>query len=467
MSKPILLWLRRDLRLADHPALQAACAQGAPVIPVFLWDEGVEAMGPAPRLRLEQSLAKLSEALAVRGSRLILRRGGAAQTLAALARDTGAQAIYWSRLYDPQGRATGEAVKAIDGVETRSFPGHLLAEPWVVKTGQGGFYKVYTPFWKALRDQVSPDLGAPPSQIPAPDAWPSGDSLDDWDLGGGMRRGRAIVASHNRAGEAAASDRLTAFLEEDLHRYGAERDVPAAGATSDLSAALSLGEIAPQRIWAEAMRAWEQGTSGAEKFLKELVWRDFAQHLAFHTPHLITDNWRDGWQAFPWNRDVTGDVRAWMQGRTGVPLVDAGMRELHVTGRMHNRVRMVAASYLTKHLLTHWKVGADFFAAHLTDWDPASNAMGWQWVAGCGPDAAPYFRIFNPETQAEKFDANAAYRRRWIAEGQKDPGADALAFFDVVPERWRLAPDALYPSPIVDHKAARARALEAYEQMKS
>lgn len=278
-----------------------------------------------------------------------------------------------------------------------------------------------------------------------------------------MRRGAAVVAAHQAPGEAAALERLDRFVETGIGGYAKCRDLPAGEGTSTLSDALSLGEIGPRTLWHRAGEAARQGAAGAETWMKQLVWRDFAYHLMYHTPHLLSDNWRPGWQAFPWSTERTdpGFV-AWTRGRTGIPLVDAAMREMYVTGRMHNRARMIAASYLTKHLMIHWKLGMDWFADCLTDWDPAANAMGWQWVAGCGPDAAPYFRIFNPETQAQKFDADGSYRRRWIAEGEREPSETALAYFDAVPRHWGLRPDAAYPAPVVPLDLGRKRALEAY-----
>lgn len=459
MTRPILLWLRRDLRLTDNPALTAACDSGAPVIPVWV-DDG--SGGAAARLRLGLSLAALADDLAARGSRLILRRGAPAQVLADLARETGAQAVYWSRLYDRDGQQAGQAVKQALAVEARSFPGHLLFEPWTVETGQGGPYKVYTPFWKALRGR---DPGAPlpaPGRIPAPECWPGSERLEDWAMGAAMQRGEAIVASHAVVGESAAQGRLGAFCAHTIAQYREGRDFPARPATSDLSENLTTGEISPRTVWAAGWRAVEEGKPGAETFVKELVWREFAHHLAFHYPDLDRANWREGWDDFPWNTEMTDAVTAWVQGRTGVPFVDAGMRQMHVTGRMHNRARMVAASYLTKHLLTDWRVGLEVFAHHLTDWDPASNALGWQWVAGCGPDAAPFFRIFNPQTQAEKFDPDGTWCRRWIAEIQPDPPQAARDAFAVMPRAWGLNADAQYPAPVVDHRAARQRALDAY-----
>ncbi|MFC2969054.1 cryptochrome/photolyase family protein [Acidimangrovimonas pyrenivorans] len=467
-TTPILCWLRRDLRRADHPMLAAAAATGRPVIPVFLCDECVETLGAAPKWRLGEAVGAFGEVLEGIGSGLVLRRGRALEQLQRLIEETGAGAVWWSRLYDPAAQARDTGVKAAlraQGIDARSFPGHLLHEPWTVRTGQGGYYKVYTPYWKAVRGRP---VEAPLSRVTAlrpPAAWPPSDNLADWALGAAMRRGAAVVARHAAVGEAAAEDRLAEFLDRRISGYRAGRDLPAGNATSRLSENLVLGEIGPRRIWHAARRLWEDGIGGAETFLKELVWREFAYHLLHHFPELGTANWRPEWDGFPWRGD-NDDAERWRRGMTGEPFVDAALREMYVTGTMHNRARMVAASYLTKHLLTDWRVGREWFEDCLIDWDPASNAMGWQWVAGCGPDAAPYFRIFNPAGQAEKFDPDGAYRRRFVAELSDRPGAEALAFFDAVPGRWGLRPDTPYPAPLVDLAAGRARALAAYQGFK-
>ncbi|GGD30948.1 cryptochrome/photolyase family protein [Sinisalibacter lacisalsi] len=466
-TAPILLWLRRDLRLADHPALDAAARSGRPVIPVFIRDDSVDNLGAAAKFRLGLSVAALGKELADHGSRLVLRSGPASAVLDALVDETGAGAVHWSRLYDPEAIVRDSAVKAAlkaRGVAAESFPGHVLFEPWTVETGQGGPYRVYSPFWRGVRGREPGEPLARPGRLPAPEAWPGGERLADWRLGAAMNRGAEVVAAHARPGEAAAADRLAEFIEEKAQDYKAKRDFPGVDATSNLSENLTYGEISPRQIWAAGQRAMEEGKAGAEHFLKELVWREFAYHLMFHTPGILTGNWRPEWDAFPWNTDEDApEVVAWKQGRTGEPFVDAAMREMHVTGRMHNRARMIAASYLTKHLMTHWKIGRDWFADHLTDWDVAANAMGWQWVAGSGPDAAPYFRVFNPATQLEKFDPAGAYRRAWIAEGQARPPATARAYFDAVPRAWGLSPEMAYPAPVVDLAQGRARALAAFD----
>lgn len=466
-TSPVILWLRRDLRLTDHPALCAAVARGAPVIPVFIHDDAVASLGAAPKWRLGLGLGALDKALRDKGSRLILRRGQALGELRKLIAETGARAVYWSRLYDPQAQTRDAAVKEAlkgEGVEARSFGGHLMFEPWTVETKTGGFYRVYTPMWNAVRGrEVDAPLPAP-SRIAAPEAWPACDLLADWGLGVAMNRGADVVRAHVRLGEAAAQDRLAEFIDRWVGRYDKTRDQPHVAGTSLLSENLALGEISPHQCWHAGQRAMAEGKVGAETFLKELVWREFGYHLMYHTPHLLSGNWKPDWDAFPWNEyEDHPHVVAWKQGRTGIRFVDAAMREMYVTGRMHNRGRMIVASYLTKHLMSHWKIGLKWFGDCLIDWDPASNAMGWQWAAGSGPDAAPYFRVFNPVTQLDKFDPKGEYVAQWIAEGRKTPSDSALSYFDAVPRRWGLSPQDPYPAPVVTADEGRKAALAAYE----
>ena len=463
---PLLLWFRRDLRLSDHPMLAAAVATGRPLIPVFILDPETEALGAAPKWRLGLSLDHLAGRLASLGSRLIFRRGPALAVIDALLAETGAGGLMWSRLYDPAAKARDAGVKAAlraRGVAAESFAGHLLHEPWTVETGQGGFYRVYTPFWRAVKDRNVAAAVAAPLALRGPDAWPATDRLADWQLGHAMQRGATVVRPYQCVGEAAAMAKLDRFLDGPVDHYSDARNLPDRVGTSGLSQNLALGEIGPRHVWHAAMRVWLGGSAGAETFLKELIWREFAYHLMHHTPHIATANWRPDWDAFPWRGD-NPDAELWRRGMTGEPFVDAAMREMYVTGTMHNRGRMIVASYLTKHLLTDWKVGLDWFAECLTDWDPASNAMGWQWAAGSGPDASPYFRIFNPATQAEKFDTLAIYRKRFIAELSRDPGPDALAFYEAVPKSWGLDPKLAYPKPIIALSEGRERALAAYGQ---
>ncbi len=469
-QSPIILWFRRDLRLSDHPALSAAARSGRPIIPVFILDDLGQALGAAPKWRLGLGLKVFAQSLEKLGSRLILRRGDALTVLQKLIAETGATAVYWSRAYDPNAIARDTRIKSAltgQGVEAISFEGHLLFEPWTVTTKAGQPFRVFTPMWRAVQGRDVPAPEAAPLAIPAPRNWPGADDLAAWKLGRAMNRGAAIVAPYVRPGESAAFEALHGFFDR-ISDYSTDRDRLDRDGTSNLAEYLSLGEIGPRTVWHAVQRAALTGAQGTEAYLRQLVWREFAYHLMFHTPHLLTKNWKPEWDAFPWNTDASHpDVVAWQQGRTGIPAVDAGLRQMYVTGRMHNRARMIVASYLTKHLMTHWKIGMDWFAECLTDWDPAANAMGWQWVAGSGPDAAPFFRIFNPQTQQQKFDPQGTYLKQWIAEGQAAPSASALSYFDAVPRSWALDSASAYPKPVVDLASGRTRALAAYEDRKT
>ncbi|KAJ55833.1 deoxyribodipyrimidine photolyase [Actibacterium mucosum KCTC 23349] len=451
---PVLWWARRDLRLADNAALSAAVASSAPVIPVFLFDEAVAGLGRAAAWRLAQSLASLDADLRAQGSRLILRRGDGLPALQRLIAETGARGVFWTRSYDPDTISRDTRIKAAfsdAGIAARSFGGQLLFEPSKVRSGAGEPYKVFTPFWRAIR---AGDVGAklPTPDIPSPANWPASDPLNDWALDAGMRRGAAVVARHVAAGEGAAMDTLQRFVSGPVRDYAERRDLLAGDGTSTLSAHLSLGEISARQVWQAG-----QGPDGAEPFVRQVAWREFAWHLLVDRPDMATENWRDGWDGFPWIDDASHpDLIAWQRAQTGVDVVDAAMRELYATGRMHNRARMITASYLTKHLMIHWRHGLNWFEDTLIDWDKAANAMGWQWVAGCGPDAAPYFRIFNPDTQAAKFDPDGVYRNHWLS------GSGARDFAAAVPVSWSI--DANAPRPIPRPLAeGRARALQAYQ----
>lgn len=453
-NAPVLVWLRKDLRLTDNPAIEAAVSSGRPILFVFIRDDQVDALGACSAWRLGLSLASLSARIAELGSKLILRSGDAFEVLERLQAETSAVALHYCRDYTPQSIARDRKIKAsLRDCHVESHNGALLFEPWTVETGTGGFYRVYTPFWKNVRDREVAPVGPALQHFPVPDSLPPSEDLSDWKLGAEMNRGASVVGEYVRVGEDAAAQRLVAFLDGPIGTYKTDRDRMDLDATSGLSENLAYGEISPRQIWHAGWRALRDGAVGAEHFLKELVWREFAYHLLFHSPQILDQNWREGWEEFPWAAD-NADAEAWRRGQTGEPIVDAAMREMYVTGRMHNRARMIVASYLTKHLLVHWKVGQAWFAECLVDWDPASNAMGWQWVAGCGPDAAPFFRIFNPQTQAEKFDAAGVYRARFLGQGD-----EARSFYDAVPRAWKFEE----ARPLVDLKAGRARALEAYQ----
>ena len=434
---PALVWFRRDLRLADNPALDAAIQTGSPILPVFIWapeEEAPWSPGAASRWWLHHSLEQLADSLLRRGSQLIIRRGPSRETLLSLAAESGARAIYWNRLYEPAVIARDRELKKLlrdRGFVAESFRGSLLFEPGTILNSSGHPFVVFTAFWKACLKASPPAAPADaPRRIPSPSKGP--ESLVPSDLGllpsidwaGGLREAW-------RPGEAGALSRMSAFLGAVLDAYPEERDRPDHAGTSSLSPHLHFGEISPRQVWHAAK---------SEAYLRQLLWREFAHHLLFHFPQTPREPLRPEFRAFPWRVDEAG-LRAWTRGETGCPLVDAGMRELWHTGWMHNRVRMVAASFLVKHLLIPWQEGAAWFWDTLVDADLANNTLGWQWVAGCGADAAPYFRIFNPKLQAGKFDPNGDYIRRWIPPGSP------------------------YPKPIVEHEAARKRALEAYHRL--
>jgi deoxyribodipyrimidine photo-lyase len=462
--------VRKDLRTSDNPALAAALATGRPVVAVFIRDELVDRLGAAPKQRLEAGLKALVASYAELRVPLVMRSGSAQHVLEGLIDELGASGVYWGRQYDPEAIARDSAIKSTlkeRGIEARSFGGHLLFEPWSIASKTGGFYKVYSPYWKAVRNLPVEAPLPKPKPVSQVNLTVPSDDLKDWNLSSAMNRGAAVMARYIKAGERAAQNRLAEFIEGQIGTYNSLRDFPSERGTSELSDYLAWGEISPHQCWHGAMRAFQSGVAEAEVFLKELVWREFAYHLMHHTPHILDQNWREEWGSFPWNENEDDPrVLAWKQGRTGEPFVDAAMRELYVTGRMHNRARMIVASYLTKHLLTHWRIGQKWFEDCLIDWDPASNAMGWQWAAGCGPDAAPYFRVFNPETQLTKFDPSGAYQQSWIAETSAKPSATALAYFEAVPKRWGLEPSARYPNALVDLKEGRLAALAAYSSYK-
>lgn len=484
-SAPILVWFRDDLRLDDNPALAAALSQNRPVVAVYVREDGSgapRAPGGASRWWLHHSLTRLSESLAKAGVPLVLRRGAAHAILQDLVAETGASHILWNRRYDPSGIAVDTALKAAfraDGVVAESFSANLLAEPWDVATGSGGPYRVFSPFFRALVARGEP---APPrpSALPAEAGPREGTASPDSetpaslfhlptrpDWAGGLR-------DTWEPGEAGALRRLSAFLDDGLARYAAQRDEPASQATSMLSPHLRFGEISPRRIWHAVAHRGADPSSGigerqVAKFQSELCWREFSYHLLFHFPDLGTANFQPRFDAFPWRSDEM-QLRAWTKGLTGYPLVDAGMRELWHTGTMHNRVRMVAASFLIKHLMLDWRQGEAWFWDTLVDADPANNAASWQWVAGSGADAAPYFRIFNPTTQGEKFDPDGDYTKRWVPELSGLPPKYLFKPHEAPREILAQASIRLgdtYPRPIVDHSTARQRALDAFQTIKN
>ena len=458
----VICWFRRVLRLDDHPALLRAVQSGQAVVPLVILDPAEARSRPASAFRQGLTLERLDRDLRDRGSRLIVRAGAPADVLVGLAHEIGARAVHSTEGFPFAADAPVRDALARADLDLHLAPNGDLVPRGAVLTRQGGIYRVFSPFWKALRGtDIAPPENAP-ARIPAPDRWPTGMDPDWPDARAAMGRGAEVVARHARVGEAAARDHLQAFLEDAVSGYQTRRELPGAdGGTSNLSEALAVGEISARRVWDIARAARDRHASGTDHFLSELAWREFARELFSDFPAMADTCWRAEWQRFPWRRD-NADAQAWRRAETGVEMVDAGMRQIYATGRMHNRVRMIAASYLTKHLLTDWRVGRAWFEHALTDWDPASNAMNWQWVAGCGPDAAPYFRVFNPDTQGEKFDPERRYRDHWL----RPDGDGARDFAAAAPRSWQVDP-ARRPRPAAPLAEGRQRALDAYAQLKS
>jgi deoxyribodipyrimidine photo-lyase len=436
-ASPTIVWLRDDLRLRDNPALDAAARRGEPVVLVYALDDlssGIRPLGAASRWWLHHSLAALAAT-----APLVLRRGPAEEVIPALVAETDAGAVLWNRRYGAARDIDARLKQRLrdEGLQAASFHANLLFEPWTVTTGQGEPYRVFTPFWRSAREQP---VRAP---LPEPElTWGSApsDELGDWGLLPADPDWAEGLRESWTPGEHGAHERLAAFASDGIDRYH-RRDEPAIEVTSRLSPHLRFGELSPFQVW----HAIDGRHANAAKFLSELGWREFNANILFHFPALATANYRAQYDAFPWGEPEPAELAAWRRGRTGIPLVDAGMRELWRTGIMHNRVRMVVASLLVKNLLVDWRVGEQWFWDTLVDADEASNPGNWQWVAGSGADAAPYFRVFNPVLQAAKFDPDAEYVRRWVPEfGTPD-----------------------YPQPIVDLAASRAEALAAYEQVRT
>jgi deoxyribodipyrimidine photo-lyase len=441
MVSPSLVWFRDDLRLADNPALRAAMDRDEPIIALYVLDEesdGIRPLGGAARWWLHHSLASLRERLRERGGDLVLRRGPAARVVSDVITDADAGAVFWNRRYGgPERRIDTDLKSALraDGVEVASFAASLLHEPWTVTTGAGTHFSVFTPFWRACLSLPAPRLPLPePREIDGIRSVPASEDLDDWALLPTEPDWAEGLRDTWEPGEPTARRRLRTFLDDDLAAYDRARDEPSAGATSLLSPHLRWGEISPFTVWHESV-----STEGAGGFLSELGWREFAWHTLYHFPDLASKNLRPEFDAFPWPRLKPSHLRAWQRGETGIPLVDAGMRELWRTGYMHNRVRMVTASFLVKNLLIDWHRGEEWFWDTLVDADGANNPFNWQWVAGSGADAAPYFRIFNPELQAKKFDPKNLYISQWASDAPTDPIVDlgetrkaALDAYDVV-----------------------------------
>lgn len=464
-----MVWFRQDLRLADNPALQAALQSGEAILPLYIWDPEPDwQAGAASRVWLYQSLRALDQSLQALGSRLILRQGPAEAVLQTLLSESQATGICWNRCYEPCLIARDTALKQklrAQGVQVRSFKAALLFEPWEIQTQSGGPYKVFTPFWRNCLSQARSFKPLPaPTKLPSVPPELSSESLDQWPLLPRIPWDQGIRSTWP-VGEAAAQKRLQEFCQQALSAYAEQRNFPALEGSSKLSPHLHFGEISPRQIWAAVSSL--PASEGQRVYLSEIGWREFAHHVLYYFPHTPTeplnptfvDFWRD-------NADL---LRQWQRGQTGYPIVDAGMRELWQTGWMHNRVRMIVASFLTKDLLLPWQRGAEWFWDTLVDADLANNTLGWQWAGGCGADAAPYFRIFNPITQSQKFDAQGQYLCQWLPELAALPNKYRHQPWAAPTEVLQAAGLTLgrdYPKPIVDHAEARKLALAAFAALK-
>ena len=461
MTKPQIVWLRRDLRMADQPALYHA-AQAGPVIPVYVLDDdaaGSHAYGGASRWWLHHSLERLSRSLGARNCRLVLRQGDAAEELTKLAKETGAEAIHAIRHYEPWWRkAQGALAKTLD---LKLYDGNYLLAPGVVTTGSGTPYKIYTPFSKATLEHMPPRDALPePETLSHPEIWPESDTLEEWNLLPTRPDWSGGIDTFWNVGEAAAHKRLAEW-EDDVSDYDDVRNIPSQDGSSRLSPSLHFGEISPVQVW-HALKG--RGGKGWKVYAKELIWRDYAQNVICQFPAYPKRSYRAEFGKLEWrdpesDDQAAADLEAWQKGRTGYPIVDAGMRQLWQTGWMHNRVRMIAASFLIKHLLIDWRYGEQWFWDTLVDADYAQNGTNWQWVAGTGVDSNMFVRIMAPLSQSEKFDA-AAYIREYIPEL-----ADLDAPYIHDPEEHGCLPGD-YPAKIIGHREARERALEAYRATK-
>ncbi|MGE3106449.1 MAG: deoxyribodipyrimidine photo-lyase [Lysobacterales bacterium] len=468
MSTALVLF-RRDLRLTDNPAWCAACAEHAQVLPVFIHsnEDGPWTPGAASRWWLHHALAALDQDLRKAGAGLHLRRGEPLHILRSLIADSGAVAVYWNRLYEPASIARDAQIKSAlrtDGVAVHSHQAALWCEPWQIATQQGQPYKVFTPYWRNLRAQLQVDQPLPAPRVPGWRALPDGLPLAALDLLPRIAWADGLTASW-QPGEAGAQELLEIFSDDGIGDYARARDLPARHGTSRLSPHLHFGEISPRQIYFELDRRAHaidaKRRPDIEPYLRELGWREFAHHLLYHFPRTPTDNFNPRFNSFAWAPNDPEALQRWQRGRTGIPLVDAGMRELWQTGWMHNRVRMIVGSFLTKNLRQHWQHGARWFWDTLVDADLANNTMGWQWIAGCGADAAPYFRVFNPITQAKRFDPEGRYLQRWLPELANAP-------LHLLHQPWQdtdLLKHSGYPAPMLDLAQSRQRALAAYAEV--
>lgn len=472
---PAIVWFRNDLRVADNLALDAAARSGRPVVCVYIFDTdpALRSLGAAQLWWLHHSLNALSARLQQLGSSLLLRRGTAAKVLIKLVDETGAKSVFWNRRHDPAAIAVDTKLKSAlkdSGLEVQTFHGQLLHEPTQIKTAGGTPFKVFTPFWRTFCSGPEPRQPiSPPVKLSPLASRLESDRLEDWallpekpDWAGGMREEWI-------PGEEGASERLASFLGGAIEGYAEDRNVPGRTTTSKMSPHLAMGEITPFQIWHAASQAKNASSRDIDKFRSEVGWREFAYHLLFHFPELASDNFNGTFDAFPWAAPDPEHLAAWQKGATGYPIVDAGMRELWTTGWMHNRVRMIVASFLIKHLLIDWREGEAWFWDTLVDACPANNPASWQWVAGSGADAAPYYRIFNPILQGEKFDGDGAYVRKWVPEIASLPDQFLHKPWEaplLVLKAAGVRLGETYPKPIIEHEKARKRALSAFQSLK-
>jgi deoxyribodipyrimidine photo-lyase len=480
IDKPVsIVWFRQDLRLSDHPALDAARERGGPVVPVYIWapeEEGDWAPGEAARWWLHQSLISLDESLRGLNSRLIIRQGKSLELLTDLVDETGARSVFWNRRYEPMAVKRDRIIESElrkRGIEVRSFVGCLLHDPEITKTREGKPYKVFTPFWKACQLRSEPAEPIPaPKRIILPSRIPLSEGIESLNLSNNPNQANGSWSTW-QPGEEGAFRELDRFLDNVLLNYVSDRNRPDIVGTSRLSPHLHHGEISPRKIWHVVndynyFIAQKNTSRGMESFIRQLYWREFAYHLLYHYPHTPSEPMHEHFRDFPWIKDFKA-LEIWQLGRTGYPIVDAAMRELRATGWMHNRMRMVVASFLTKDLMIDWREGARWFWNMLVDGDLANNTFGWQWTAGCGADASPFFRIFNPVKQGETFDPEGDYVRRWIPELKRLPNK-------FIHKPWKASDHILnhakielgdsYPQRIIDHSTARLRTLNAYHKLK-
>ncbi len=476
-ADPIIHWFRNDLRFLDNPALTEATKSTRRVVPLYILEDAdldPWAPGGASRWWLHHSLLALNKSLEARGNSLILRRGQPKEVLQDLVAETGATAVHVTRLTEPRAiKIESEVKTALNslGIKLRVFDGNLLFPPGSVTTRKGDPFKVFTPFYKTCLREFTLQKPLPaPEQLPGPRKPAESDSLDGWKLLPKNPDWSVGWLNIWTPGESGALDSLDSFLQDSATEYQTQRDRPDIAGTSRLSPHLHFGEVSPRTCWYYLLRNVKPGLEDdLQPFFRQVVWREFSHHLLYHWPTFPEKPFRQEFERFPWARDEEALCR-WQRGLTGYPIVDAGMRELWATGWMHNRVRMIAASFLVKHLLVPWQDGAKWFWDTLVDADLANNSVNWQWVAGCGVDAAPFFRIFNPILQGRKFDPDGTYVRRWVPELTNLPNKyihEPWAASEHILANSGISLGNIYPFPVVDHIDARNRALAMFKQIRS